>query len=72
MAKLDQESWQQVRDKMLKTCQQCHLTSYTKEQLDMGDFIMMRADRLMAEAITMVAVLYEDGIIEKPANYLPS
>ncbi|AGF77341.1 hypothetical protein UWK_00763 [Desulfocapsa sulfexigens DSM 10523] len=69
MAKLDQESWQKERDKMLKTCQQCHSASYAKEQLDMGDSIMMKADRLMAEAITTVAALYEEGIIEKPANY---
>jgi hypothetical protein len=69
MAKLDQESWQKERDKMLKICQQCHSASYAKEQLDMGDAIMMKADRLMAEAITTVAKLYEDGIIQKPANY---
>jgi len=69
MAKLDQESWQKERDKMLKVCQQCHSASYAKEQLDMGDAMMMKADRLMAEAITTVAALYEDGIIHKPANY---
>jgi len=69
MAKLDQESWQKERDKMFKICQQCHSASYAKEQLDMGDAMMMKADRLMAEAITTVAALYEDGIIKKPANY---
>ncbi|MBU0664035.1 MAG: cytochrome C [Proteobacteria bacterium] len=69
MAKLDQESWKKERDKMLKICQQCHSASYAKEQLDMGDSIMMKADRLMAEAITTVAALYEEGLIEKPANY---
>jgi len=69
MAKLDQESWQKERDKMLKVCAQCHSTAYAKEQLDMGDSIMMKADRLMAEAITTVAGLYEDGIIKKPASY---
>ncbi len=69
MAKLDQESWQVERDKMLKVCSQCHSPSYAKEQLDMGDSIMMKADRLMAEAITTVAALYTDGLIKKPANY---
>lgn len=69
MAKLDQESWQKERDKMLKICQQCHSAIYVKEQLDMGDSIMMKADRLMAEAITTVAALYEEGIIKKPASY---
>ena len=69
MAKLDQESWQKERDKMLKVCGNCHSSHYAKEQLDAGDSIMMKADRLMAEAITTVAALYKDGLIEKPANY---
>jgi hypothetical protein len=69
MAKLDQESWQVERDKMLKICSQCHAPRYVKEQLDMGDSVMMKADRLMAEAINTVAALYKDGIIEKPEGY---
>ncbi len=69
MARLDQQSWQKERDKMLKICSQCHSSAYAKEQLDMGDSIMMKADRLMAEAITTVAGLYEDGLIKKPAGY---
>ena len=69
MAKLDQESWQKERDKMLKTCSQCHSQNYAQKQLEMGDSIMRKADRLMAEAINTVAALYKDGIIEKPANY---
>ncbi len=69
MAKLDQESWQKERDKMLKICSGCHSEHYVKEQLDMGDAILTKADRLMAEAIETVAALYKDGIIAKPANY---
>ena len=69
LARLDQESWQKERDKMLKTCSQCHSEKYVQEQLAMGDSIMTKTDRLMAEAITTVAALYKDGIIEKPAGY---
>jgi len=69
MARLDQESWQKERDKMLKVCSQCHSEKYAKEQLDAGDSIMIKADRLMAEAITTVAALYKDGLIKKPAGY---
>ncbi len=69
MARLDQESWQKERDKMLKTCAQCHSPKYVKEQLDMGDAIMSKADRLMADAIETIAALYKDGIIKKPKNY---
>ncbi len=69
MAKLTQESWQVERDKMIKICSQCHSEAYAKEQLDMGDSIMMKADRLMAEAINTIAALYKDGIIKQHPNY---
>ena len=35
----------------------------------MGDSMMQKADRLMAQAIEIVANLYKDGIIKKPDNY---
>ena len=63
MAKLDQESWQKERHKMLANCSKCHSEKYVREQLEMGDSIMSKADRLMAEAITTVTGLYEDGLI---------
>lgn len=69
MARLDQASWQKERDKMLKICSDCHSTAYAKEQLEMGDSILGKADRLMAEAINTVAALYKEGIIKKPAGY---
>jgi len=69
MVRADQASWQKERDKMLKTCTQCHSMNFAKEQLDMGDAILGKADRLMAEAIETVAALYKDGIIEKPDSY---
>ncbi|MCK5127246.1 MAG: cytochrome C [candidate division Zixibacteria bacterium] len=69
MARLDQASWQKERDKMLKVCSECHSPSYAKEQLDMGDAILTKADRLMAEAIETVAALYKEGIIKKPDGY---
>ncbi len=69
MARLSQEAWQKERDKMLKICAQCHSESYAREQLEMGDSIMTKSDRLMAEAIETVAALYRDGIIKKPAGY---
>jgi hypothetical protein len=48
---------------------QCHAETYAREQLAMGDAIMQKTDRLLAEAIEIVAALYKDGIIKKPANY---
>ena len=69
MVRLTQEAWQTERDKMIKTCSKCHSKQYAEEQLTMGDAMMQKADRLMAEGIDIVAGLYKDGIIKKPENY---
>jgi hypothetical protein len=69
VARLDQESWQKGRDQMLKTCGGCHSASFAKEQLQKGDDMIREADRLIAEAIRIVAGLYQDGVLPKPAGY---
>lgn len=69
VARLTQESWQKERDKMIKTCNKCHSINFAKAELEKGDQIIREADRLMAEAIKIVADLYKDGILPKPNNY---
>ena len=69
VARLTQEDWQRERDKMLKTCNQCHSENFAKQQLDAGDDMIRNADHLMAEAIRVVAGLYKDGVLPKPKNY---
>lgn len=69
VARLTQEDWQQERDKMVKTCNQCHSGNFAKEQLQAGDDMIKNADHLMAEAIRIVAALYKDGVIPQPKNY---
>jgi len=69
LVRLNQRSWQVEREKMLGICAQCHSRSYAKTQLDMGDSMLRKADRLMAEAINIVAGLYKDGILKRPDNY---
>lgn len=69
LARLTEESWKTEREKMIKTCGNCHSERYAREQLEMGDSMIQKADRLMAEAIKTVAALYKDGIIKKPENY---
>jgi len=54
---------------MIERCKQCHAEQYARIQLEMGDAIMQKADRLMAQGIEIVAALYKDGIIKKPDNY---
>jgi cytochrome c553 len=69
MVRLTEEAWQTERAKMIKTCSKCHSGRYVREQLAMGDSILQKTDRLLAEAIGIVAGLYKDGIIKKPDRY---
>lgn len=69
VARLTQEDWQRERDKMIKTCNQCHSVNFARQQLQQGDDMIKNADHLMAEAIRMVAGLYQDGVLPKPKNY---
>ena len=69
VVRLTQEDWQKERDKMVKTCNQCHSSNFAKAELEKGDQMIKESDRLMAEAIRTVAALYKEGIIDKPKNY---
>lgn len=69
VARLTQEDWQKERDKMIKTCNQCHSTHFAKAELEKGDQIIKEADHLLGEAIRIVAQLYKEGLLSKPENY---
>jgi hypothetical protein len=69
LARLTQEEWQKARDAMLDNCGKCHSAKFAKEQLSKADNIIREADRLMAEAIRIVAGLYKAGTLKKPQNY---
>jgi hydroxylamine dehydrogenase len=69
MVRLTEEAWLTERNKMIKTCAECHSENYARDQLGYGDSMMQKADRLMAEAIEIVAGLYKEGVIQKPDNY---
>ena len=69
LVRLDEQSWQRERDKMLAVCTKCHSLEFAKTQLEQGDKIIRDADALMAEAIRTVAALYKDGILKKPSYY---
>ncbi len=69
VARLTQEDWQKERDEMVKICSKCHSSKFAKSELVKGDDMIKEADRLMAEAIQIIAGLYNDSIINKPASY---
>ena len=69
VARLTQEDWQVERDKMIKACNQCHSANFARAELEKGDQMIKEADRLMGEAIRIVAALYKDGILAKLESY---
>ncbi len=69
VARLTQEDWQKQRDAMIKTCSKCHSSKYAKAELEKGDEMIRNTDKLMAEAIRIVAELYKENILPKPKNY---
>jgi hypothetical protein len=69
VARFTQEEWQGERDKMIAICHQCHSANFARAELEKGDRMIRNADRLMAQAITIVADLYRDGILRQPKPY---
>lgn len=69
LVRLTQQDWQMERDKMIKTCNNCHSINFARAELEKGDMMIKEADKLMAEAIRIVANLYNEGILKKPASY---
>ena len=64
LARLTAEEWQAERDKMLKVCSKCHSSSYARTNLANADAMIKEADKLMAEAIEIVADLYRRDILK--------
>jgi hypothetical protein len=69
VARFTQEDWEKERNKMIKTCSECHSSRYAKGELEKGDDMIREADHLMAEALRVVAALYKDGILKKAETY---
>lgn len=69
VARLDEESFQRERKKMIKTCTGCHSPKMVEEEFEKGDDTIRRIDRLMAQAILEVAGLYKDKVLGKPEGY---
>jgi hypothetical protein len=54
---------------MIDICSGCHSEGMVKTELRKGDAMIREADHLMAEAIRVVASLYDEGLLEKPDHY---
>jgi cytochrome c553 len=69
VARLTQEEFDTERKKMVDTCRECHSENFALAELEKGDDMIREADHLLAKAIRIIAALYEDGILAKPADY---
>jgi len=69
VARLTQEDFDRERNKMIGICSQCHSENYARAELQRGDDMVRESDHLLAQAIRIVAGLYQDGIIPKPETY---
>jgi hypothetical protein len=69
VARLDKESFDALRAKMLKVCAECHGKSYAEKQLNDADQVIKAADAVMAEAIREIKALYDGGYLKKPEGW---
>ncbi len=69
VARLTQEDFDKERQKMLAVCSECHSENFAKDELRKGDDMIKQSDRLLAQAIRIIADLYKDGILAKPESY---
>ena len=69
LARLTEEDWRKERDRMTKTCGECHPAVFVNRLFENADRMVMEADLLLADAIRIVSGLYKDNIVAKPWNY---
>ncbi|MBI5434716.1 MAG: cytochrome C [Planctomycetes bacterium] len=69
VARLSAEEFDRERAKLMTACSECHSENFAKGELAKGDQMIEQIDRLLAEAIRIVAALYADGTLAKPASY---
>jgi hydroxylamine dehydrogenase len=69
VARLTQEDFDREREKIVATCSECHSENFARAEIAKGDDMIREADRLLAQAIEVIAALYQDGILEQPEGY---
>ncbi len=72
VARLTKEEFDAERSKIMNVCAQCHTPTFVAENIKNGDLMIREADKLFAEAISIVGDLYAKGIIkQKPGQPFP-
>ena len=73
VARLTEEAFNAERDKLLAVCSDCHSEKFALAEMEKGDETIREIDHLMAEAISIVTKLYDQGLLEKDPDgeYFP-
>jgi hypothetical protein len=69
IARLTKEDFDKERAKMVATCESCHAEGFVEQQISSSDDMIREADKMMAEAITIVNGLYKDGYLKAPEEW---
>ena len=57
VARLTAEAFQKEREKMVKTCTQCHAEKFARGEMEKGDNMIREADHLLADAIVIFGTI---------------
>ncbi|OEU50813.1 MAG: cytochrome C [Desulfobulbaceae bacterium S3730MH12] len=68
MARLTEEAFNTERNAMVTTCKECHSENYVMLNMENADQMIKAADEIFAEAIELVAKLYQDGVLKPTTN----
>jgi len=63
IARLTKESFDAERARFVTICEECHTPNFVAENFKNADAMVKEIDKLFAEAIEIVAGLYQDGVI---------
>lgn len=69
IARLSDEEFKRVRANELEICYRCHSKTYIDSQIGHYENVTKESIHLLAEGVRIVAELYREGIIQKPASY---
>ncbi len=68
MAQIDKIDYDIERGRLEAVCRGCHAQPFVREQLDQRDALLRDADHTVAEAVRLVAPLFERGMLPPTAN----
>lgn len=69
VARLSKEEFDKYKTRMINTCSKCHSKSFAEENYRAAESVIKDVDKIFADSIRTIKALYDDGILQKPANW---